>query len=316
MRLSFAWALYSAAAILGLALLLALVVVAVLVIRRRSRRGHRSDDRSRLAGTPTREHIDAPLPPLSHAGGQIPGARKNQEDAFGFIGGQSLDPVGNHPAVVVADGMGGHAAGEVASGIVVREFINAYGFEGPPADRLRSALDLANRALGEAIGADPALHGMGTTVLAAAVTSSGLEWISVGDSPLFLFRDGKLKRLNEDHSMRPVVAAMREIDPATAERMSGHQLRSAVTGSDIAQIDASLMPELLKSGDLVVAATDGLDTLDETETAAIIAEHRCDGPEAIQEALLAAVADRNAPGQDNTTVAVIEAPVAEQAEDR
>lgn len=255
---------------------------------------------------------EAPGVPLRHAGGQILGAREAQEDHLGFIAGATLDPEGRHPVVVVADGMGGHAAGEVASELAVREFMEAYGVEGRPSDRLRAALDRANRALGEAVAGKPALRGMGTTLVAAAVTADGLEWISVGDSALLLHRDGRLKRLNEDHSMKPVIAALREIDPDAADCMSPHQLRSALVGSDIALIDASSMPELLLPGDLVLAATDGMDTLDDVEIAASIRNHRSDGPEAIRDALLTAVAERAAPAQDNATIAIIVAPAREQ----
>lgn len=246
--------------------------------------------------------------PLRCAGGQILGTRETQEDDLGFIVGTTLDPEGHHPAVVVADGMGGHAAGDVASGLVVREFMDAYGVEGRPCDRLRAALDSANRALGEAIAQNPALQGMGTTLVAAAVTSNGLEWISIGDSALLLYRAGRLKRLNQDHSMKPVIAALREIDPDAADGMSPHQLRSALVGSDIALVDVSSMPELLMPGDIVLAATDGMDTLDDQETLASIADHCSGGPEAIRDALLAAVANRCVPTQDNATVAVVEAP--------
>ena len=246
--------------------------------------------------------------PLRHAGGQFLGTRETQEDDLGFIAGATLDPEGHHPAVVVADGMGGHAAGDVASRLAVRAFMDAYGVEGRPLERLRAALESANRALGEAIVANPALRGMGTTLVAAAVTSNGLEWISVGDSALLLYRDGRLKRLNEDHSMRPVIAALREVDPEAANGMSPNQLRSALVGSDIAQVDASTMPELLMPDDVVLVATDGMDTLDDLETAAIVADHCADGPEATRDGLLAAVADRGVPTQDNATIAVIEAP--------
>ncbi len=250
--------------------------------------------------------------PLRHAGGQLLGTRETQEDDLGFIAGVTLDPEGHHPAVVVADGMGGHAAGDVASGVAVREFMDAYGVEGRPSERLRAALDSANRALGEAIAENPALHGMGTTLVAAAVTSDGLEWISVGDSALLLYRDGRLKRLNEDHSMRPVIAALRQVDPGAANGMSAHQLRSALVGEDIAKIDASSMPELLLPDDVVLAATDGMDTLNYPEIVAMIADCHAGGPAAIRDALLAAVVDHGASTQDNATIAVIEASVRKQ----
>ena len=245
---------------------------------------------------------------LRRAGGQLLGAREVQEDDFGFVDGCTLDPDGQHPVVVVADGMGGHASGEIASRLAVRAFVEAYGTEGRPSDRLRAGLDRANRAIDDAVRKNLSLDGMGTTLVAAAVTTDGLEWVSVGDSPLFLYRDGRLKRLNEDHSMAPVIAAMREIDPATARGMNPNELRSALVGFALTMVDASPMPELLRPRDLILLASDGLNTLDEGEMTSIIAGRHGDGPEAVKDALLAAVAARDAPAQDNVTVALIEAP--------
>ncbi len=244
--------------------------------------------------------------PLRRAGGQLIGAREAQEDELGFIDGSTLDPEGQHPVAIVADGMGGHAGGEMASRLAVRAFIDAYGLEGAPAGRLRAALDAANRAIDDAVRENLSLDGMGATMVAAAVTTDGLEWISVGDSPLYLYRGGRLKRLNEDHSMAPVIEALRENDPVTARGMNPNELRSALVGFEITKVDTSPMPELLLPGDLVVAATDGLNTLSVGETASIISDCRSDGPEAVTDALLAAVAARAAPIQDNATVAIIE----------
>ncbi len=297
----------------GVLVLLAALLMAWRFMRRR--RTTPGDAASAVPAESAGSGAEAAGGPLQYAGGQLLGTRKTQEDDLGFIAGETLDPEGHHPVVVVADGMGGHAAGEVASGLAVRGFMDAYGVEGRASDRLRKALDGANRALGAAIDENPALQSMGTTLVAAVLTSDGLEWISVGDSALLLYRDGRLKRLNEDHSMRPVIAALREFDPEAADSMSPHQLRSALVGSDIAQIDVSSMPELLMSGDVVLAATDGLDTLDDEEIAARIEDHRGAGPEAIRDALLAGVADRRAPTQDNATIAVIEAPTLEQGRD-
>ena len=260
------------------------------------------------AGTaaPAPPSADSPPVRLRHAGGQLLGKREVQEDELGFIDGPTLDPVGQHPVVVVADGMGGHASGELASRLAVRVFVEAYGVEGRPADRLRAGLERANQAIDEAIREDLSLDGMGTTLVAAAVTANGLEWISVGDSPLYLCRGGRIKRLNADHSMAPIITALREIDPATARGLNPNELRSALVGFTLATVDASPMPELLLPGDVILAATDGLNTLGQDETAAIIADRRPDGPEAVKEALLAAVTARDMPTQDNATVALIE----------
>lgn len=279
--------------VLLLAVTMQLPVVVLLAWWRRRRPG-RDDGR--------------PAAPVRRAGGQTVGARETQEDEIGFIDSRALDPRGPHPVAIVADGMGGHAGGEVASRIAVRAFVEAYADEGRVADRLRAALDRANEAIGRAIDTDRALDGMGTTLVAAALTSEGLEWISVGDSRLCLYRDGRLRQLNADHSMAPVIAAMREVDPAAADGMKAHELRSALVGRTIAKIDVSTAPERLKPGDLVLLASDGLDTLDDEETAAIITARRADGPEAVTDALLAAVQAHGREAQDNATVALLEAP--------
>ena len=249
-----------------------------------------------------------PVGAARRAGGQLQGMRAAQEDDLGFIDGATLDPDGEHPVAVVADGMGGHSGGAIASRLAVRAFITAYAVTGKPPDRLRHALEHANRAIADAIRDDPARAGMGTTLVAAALTAGGLEWISVGDSPLFLHRDGKLKRLNDDHSMVPVMAAMRDVDPEAAEGMNPHELRSALAGEEIAKIDTPAMPELLRPGDLVLLASDGLTTLDEDAAAEIMESCRAKGPAAVRDALLAAVDAHNHPAQDNVTVALLEAP--------
>ena len=176
--------------------------------------------------------------PLCRAGGQLLGAREVQQDEHGLIDGATLDPDGRHPVVIVADGMGGHAGGEMASRVAVRAFMDAYDLDGAPAGRLRAGLDAANRAIDAAVCENLSLDGMGTTLVAGAVTTDGLEWISVGDSPLYLYRGGRLKRLNEDHSMAPIIEALRESDPETARGMNPNKLRSALVGFAIAEAEA------------------------------------------------------------------------------
>lgn len=251
----------------------------------------------------------APTPPaeaVRRAGGQLLGAREVQEDDLGFIDSPGLDPGGQHPVALVADGMGGHARGDVASQLAVRAFVEGYGAAGPAASRLRAALDRANEAIAEAVRNDPDLENMGTTLVAAALTADGLDWISVGDSLLFLHRDGKLTRLNADHSMAPVIDAVRKVDPAVAAGMNPHELRSALMGGDIAKVDASTAPRPLQPGDVVLLASDGLGTLDDAETASIIEASRAGGQDAVKDALLQAVEAHGNPRQDNVSVALIE----------
>ena len=245
---------------------------------------------------------------VRRSGGQILGSRQNQQDDLGFIDSSALDPEGHHPVAVVADGMGGHARGEVASRLAVRAFVEAYAVRGRPEDRLRESLRHANEAIADALREDRSLDSMGTTLVAAALTSAGVQWVSVGDSRLYLQRDSGIKRLNADHSMAPVIAAMRDVDPEAADGLNPNELRSALVGGKIAKIDASGLPEALRPRDLVLLASDGLGTLDDAEIATIMAASRDDGPAAVRDALLDAVASRASPRQDNVTVALLEAP--------
>ncbi len=301
---------------LGAAALLALAVF-VLESAFRSFRIRRAQAGRPGAGTPettsapsserwTSSVVSTPGSGISHASGQSLGKRERQEDDLAYVDGDTLAPDGNHPVALVADGMGGHAAGDVASRAAVRGFVQAYGTHGRAPDRLQSALDRANAAIGEEVDRDAALSGMGATLVAAAVTEQGLHWISVGDSPLYLFRGGRLERLNEDHSMRPVIARLLKEDPDAASYYSPNHLLSALMGGHIEKTDAPATPRPLKAGDIVLVATDGLETLDEQETAALIAEHRAAGPQAVRDALLLAVEAKDDPRQDNTSLFVIE----------
>jgi protein phosphatase len=152
---------------------------------------------------------------------------------------------------------------------------------------------------------------MGCTIVGLAVAAEGAGWrincISVGDSPLYLVRNGAITRLNEDHSLAPEIDRMAElgrISWAAAQADSGrHVLRSALTGTAIEMIDRPPAPLGLEAGDTVVLASDGVHSLLDAEIAGIVAAAAtC---EAAVGALLAAVAAADDPHQDNTTVLVV-----------
>ena len=211
---------------------------------------------------------------------------------------------------VLADGMGGHAAGALASQTICNAFIESYvGGEGPAKERLQAALFGANRQLAEKVEEDSECAGMGATAVGLAMGTWGAHWISVGDSPLFLFRDGELVVLNEDHSMAPVLdemAARGEISHAEA-RADGrrHFLRSAVSGTQIDLIDRSVMPLPMVYGDIFVLASDGIQTLEQNEISAVLADQASEKADVVARTLIEAVEKSNLPHQDNTTVIVI-----------
>ncbi len=164
---------------------------------------------------------------------------------------------------VVCDGMGGHDCGlqaaELATHIFVKAFENAN--DEMMATRLHVALERANKAVGDYFR-KRGLYG-GCTLLAAYISSGVLWWVSVGDSPLMLWRHGRLLRLNADHSMRAIYeefvkAGTMSFEEAMAQ---GHSLRSAVTGEKIPMVDSPPTPYLLLPGDRIVLASDGVDEL-------------------------------------------------------
>jgi protein phosphatase len=217
---------------------------------------------------------------------------------------------GTQLLAILADGMGGHAGGAIASDAVCTNFKAQYIEQtGGTRDRLRSALDAANGAIGALVGDRPSLRGMGSTLIGVAFNAGHANWVSVGDSPLYLYRRGEMARLNEDHSMAPVLDKLVEagrLDPEDARNdPRRHLLRSAVVGEDLDLVDLAQDPWPLHQGDVVVLASDGLNSIADIEIARVIAAFRKDGPEATAEALIQAVADAGEPHQDNTTVVVV-----------
>ncbi|MEL6289904.1 MAG: protein phosphatase 2C domain-containing protein [Pseudomonadota bacterium] len=254
----------------------------------------------------------------AHASEAIVGARGHQEDYSLFVfaeGGPQDTATGERGAgellAVLADGMGGHVAGETASRTGCAHFAESYiALRAEPRERLTSALDAANASLASAINADGALDGMGCTIVGAAFGERGLRWISVGDSPLYLYRERALYRLNEDHSMAPVVDDMADRGllgrEAAVRDPRRHMLRSALTGVEIDLVDIGEKLLVLEPGDLVLLASDGLDVLSHRRIAEIIATHADGDPAEIVALLIDAVEAHGAPDQDNTTVMAVQ----------
>lgn len=240
---------------------------------------------------------------------RIQGRRLCQEDNYdAFVPPKRLQ--GGDLLLVLADGMGGERAGDRASALVVRSFIDAYAAipTCAIAQRLRRALDHANCALALEVAADSrALAGMGCTLVAVVLEKTKLYWISVGDSPLWLWRGGCLIRLNQDHSCRSVLArsvAAGEISSAEAESHPGRgRLFSAVTGNSLTLVDLSSEPYALLPEDRVLLASDGLLTLNETDIAARLSERTALPCQHLLNAVLAAAH----PYQDNATVILVQA---------
>jgi serine/threonine protein phosphatase PrpC len=233
-------------------------------------------------------------PELDFAGRAVQGARDNQEDFHVF---QELDSGGL--LLVLADGVGGETGGERASHAAVYGFLDGFAeATGPDGLRFPAALRRANQDVARVIAGTPGSIHMATTLLAVRVENGELSWISVGDSPLLLFRRGEWRRLNADHSGKA-----EDHQPG----LGRHALSSALTGGRIRLIDRPA-PLRVEPGDLLLAATDGLWTLTLKEMAAHFTSHAAEGCASLVAGLLARLQEKRKPHQDNVTVAVIKIP--------
>ncbi len=244
------------------------------------------------------------------------GARDYQEDAIA-VHAEANDGVVSEAAsgsahkltVVLADGMGGHAGGARASAIACGHFLASFAHgEGETRGRLVASLEAANLGILDEVDANPALAGMGCTLVGATFDGGGLEWVSVGDSPLFLIRKDEIVVLNEDHSLAPEIDKLAEAGKISWETAQAdprrHFLRSALTGGDIELVDTSQRPLALHAGDIVILSSDGIHTLTHDEIRDVAVSAAAQGPAAIAEGLLDHVAARRQPYQDNTTIIV------------
>jgi PPM family protein phosphatase len=202
------------------------------------------------------------------------------------------------PVFVVADGMGGAQAGEVASRIAVEAFEQGLSDSGSPEERLADRVREANRRIHELSHADDERHGMGTTLTAAYLDDSHLAIAHVGDSRAYLFRDGELQRLTQDHSL---VGELVRKGKLTEEQAEEHPQRSIITRAlgpePSVEVDTWSYP--VRDGDIVLLCSDGLTSMITEEKIAEVLE----SSSSLMEAGSRLIREANAAGgRDNITV--------------
>lgn len=238
------------------------------------------------------------------SGSDVGRVRKSNEDAFWHDG----------RLFIVADGMGGHAAGEIASRIAT-ETIRSWRFPDETApeevDRsaVREALLAANQAVYEKAQKDPACRGMGTTLTLALLSSSRATLGHVGDSRAYLIRDGRLIQLTEDHS---VVAELIRSGGLTEEEASAHPFRNLLTRAlgTARDVEVDVETVRLEAGDGLLLCTDGLSGVLSDGELLRLASEAADPQSAVVRLLEAANA---AGGPDNITAILIWPEVGERA---
>ncbi len=276
------------------------------------------------APRPRSSEVQVDLAALSHKGN----VRPNNEDVYLVVrADRALQtlltnlPAGDVPeragevayGMVVADGVGGEAAGEVASRMAVRTLVGLV-LDTPDwvlrpgeeeSERVMSRMARRYRqvdaVLGEAARIDSALKGMSTTMTVACSLSNDLFLGHVGDSRAYLVRGDKIHQLTRDHTGAQALAAMGIIQP---EQVKTHRLRHVLTrvlGAGSGRVEADVQRLSLSDGDQVLLCTDGLTEM--VDTAAIAEALRGGGTAAEACQALVELALKNG-GKDNVTVAL------------
>ncbi|HEX9626396.1 MAG TPA: Stp1/IreP family PP2C-type Ser/Thr phosphatase [Acidiferrobacterales bacterium] len=239
---------------------------------------------------------------LTHPG-QV---RDRNEDAF------LLEPANG--IAVLADGMGGHQAGEVASAMAVdlitrhlREAADARAPGKPrPAtalgDAAIDAIRSANQAIFDAARSKPEYAGMGTTVVVALFDANKLWVAHVGDSRLYRFRGGRLSQITVDHSMVQELLNRGLISEEEARTSANKNLVTRALGVDT-QVEPDVQEQTFLKGDVYLLCSDGLtDVLPDADIERILQQHR----DALDTAVQQLVDEANARGgPDNVSVVLV-----------
>jgi protein phosphatase len=223
--------------------------------------------------------------------------RTNNEDSY----------LSETPVAAVADGMGGHRAGEVASAIAMEELAALRG-KGPwpneraATDDLKQAIVRANRRIREAAAGNRELNGMGTTLVALLEDGDSVHLANVGDSRAYLLREGELTQVTVDHTLVQELIDEGKLTPEDAER---HPQRSMITralGVD-REVEIDLFTYKLQLGDRLLLCTDGLSgVLEPTQIRNVLLRVR--DPQKAADRLVAMANEGGGP--DNITVIVVD----------
>jgi eukaryotic-like serine/threonine-protein kinase len=265
--------------------------------RRRRERAATAPPSSATAGVTGERAAIAPLLFRAAARTDVGCVRDGNEDAVRVV-----QLPGGALVAALCDGMGGHAAGEVAADLAVRTIVeHAEQLDSPAA--LVSAVDAANRRIRRAISRDHALTGMGTTCVVLRLQGSAALCAHVGDSRAYLVRDGGIYRLTEDHShVRSLVRDGSIADQEARHHPDKNVILRALGPAEHVEATTFASPLMLRQGDRFLLSSDGLHDLaddDEFMPALGISD-----PESACGALIALARDRGAP--DNVTVCIVD----------
>jgi protein phosphatase len=206
---------------------------------------------------------------------------------------------------LVADGMGGHVAGQVASQLAAKSTVEAlqdiHDSDASLTEKLRYCVAWANRSIFDTAEVKPDLAGMGTTLVAVLAGSGRLALAHVGDSRAYLVRGGRIRQLTDDHSLVAELVRRRELSPDAAQDHPHRHVLTRALGVR-RRVDADLAELTPTAGDVLVLCSDGLTNhVADAEVAALVSS------ETVLDEVCARLVDlANARGgEDNITVALI-----------
>ncbi len=246
-----------------------------------------------------------------HAATDVGRVRRNNQDAFGIDAARGL--------LVVADGMGGHAAGEVASRLAVDTVMAEVArgiasgkipWEGEAPLHLSewqrlliSSVRIANQMIFRSAQENPDQKGMGTTLVAALFHGGRVTVANVGDSRLYLWRGDRLLQWTRDHSFVAEQVERGLLTAAEAATAANQNILTRALGT-AAEVDVDTQERVLTNGDLLLLCTDGLTRMvPDADIAAVL--RAAPAPAAACDRLVKAAVERG--GRDNVTVAAARA---------
>ncbi|MFC5532348.1 Stp1/IreP family PP2C-type Ser/Thr phosphatase [Cohnella yongneupensis] len=226
----------------------------------------------------------------------------NEDQAWSGLLGDGLT------AAIVADGMGGHRAGDVASGLAVDSLVaslQAWKPDEPNADKtelLREWIRKANEVVFETASLNEQYHNMGTTVVLALIEGNN-GWIGhIGDSRAYRFRDGSLSQLTDDHTLVNELTKSGQLSPEEAAHHPRRNVLTRALGTD-RDVEVDVQAIDWRSGDRLILCSDGLSGLVEQQKLLEALEERNANLETQAEKLISLALD--AGGDDNVTVVLV-----------
>ena len=229
------------------------------------------------------------------------GRRREVNQDYVYVTDRPIGPFPN--LLTVADGMGGHKAGDFASSYtvnVLKDELKKTPMD-KPEEILRSVVSIANHKLIEAASRDIKLEGMGTTLVVATIIDGKLYVANVGDSRLYIVNDN-IRQVTRDHSLVAEMVRLGEVDVAAAREHPDKNIITRAIGAK-ENVEADFFEVELQEGDRIVICTDGLTNMVEDEVIRNIVS--CDISIEEKTELLVKTANQNG-GRDNITVMIIE----------